>query len=369
MPPRAIPKYSRGVGPQAPHSGSLSLSDSLLEYVRHIEQERGLSPNTVSAYKSDLTAFIHWLRENNEPTRHDVAKYLSSQKALGQSSSSTTRVLASMRGWFAWQRATGLRQNDPCEGFQSPQKAKHLPQILTPDEVAAMLAVAEKSRDRLIIELLYGAGLRVTELVKLDLKDVNLSQGYIRCLGKGSKERIVPFGARAMEALKHYLAMPRKTKKVAKKSRGSRAVGTIAHRTTDPQPMDPRTATRRMKNGATINAKASPLFIDLQGNRLSRLVVWQTIKRLAARAGIQKSLSPHSLRHSFATHLLEGGADLRSVQELLGHSSVVTTQLYTHVSRNHLKKAYQSAQQTFSSQLAPISRHAFTQAADAMTKI
>ncbi len=351
MPPRAIPKYSRGAGPQAPHSESLSLSDSLHEYVRHIEQERGLSANTVSAYKSDLTAFIQWLKGNNEPTRHDVAKYLSSQKALGQSSSSTTRVLASMRGWFAWQRATGLRQNDPCEGFQSPQKAKHLPQILTPDEVAAMLAVAEKSRDRLIIELLYGAGLRVTELVKLDLKDVNLSQGYIRCLGKGSKERIVPFGARAMEALQQFLAQPRKTKTIrAKAPPGSRAAGERSRAT-------------------SLNAKALPLLVDLQGNRLSRLVVWQAIKRLAARAGIKKSLSPHSLRHSFATHLLEGGADLRSVQELLGHSSVVTTQLYTHVSRNHLKKAYQSAQLRFSSQLAPISSHSSTQAVDAMTKI
>lgn len=344
MPPRAIAKYSRGDEPQAPHSGSLSLSDSLRLYLRHIEQERGLSANTVSAYKSDLTAFIHWLQANHEPehepTRHDVAKYLSSQKGLGQSSSSTTRVLASMRGWFSWQRATGLRQNDPCEGFQSPQKAKHLPQILTPDEVAAMLAIAEKSRDRLIIELLYGAGLRVTELVKLDLKDVNLSQGYIRCLGKGSKERIVPFGSRAMEALKQYLALPAKSKK---KKKGA--------------------------SSGIRNTKSLPLFVDLQGNRLSRLVVWQAIKRLALRAGIQKNLSPHSLRHSFATHLLEGGADLRSVQELLGHSSVVTTQLYTHVSRNHLRKAYQSAQQAFGSLLAPISSHALNQSADAMTKI
>jgi integrase/recombinase XerD len=336
VPPRSMPQYSRGAQPQAPHSGSLSLSDSLREYIRHIEQERGLSANTVLAYKSDLLAFIEWLKGNNEPTRHDVAKYLSGQKGAGQSSSTTTRILASLRGWFAWQRASGLRQNDPCDGFQSPQKAKHLPQILTPEEVAAMLAVAEKSRDRLIIELLYGAGLRVTELVKLDLKDLNMSQGYIKCLGKGSKERIVPFGSHAMVALKHYLAEPKK---------------------------------RKAQRKAPLNAKMVPLLVDLQGNRLSRLVVWQTIKRLAFRAGIQKNLSPHSLRHSFATHLLEGGADLRSVQELLGHSSVVTTQLYTHVSRNHLRKAYQSAQLTFSAQPEPLSAQAFIQPAEAMTKI
>ncbi len=337
MPPRSMPKYSRAAVSSAPHSGSISLSDALRDYVRHIEQERGLSPNTVAAYRSDLVAFIKFLKGNEDPTRHDIAKYLSGQKAGGQSSATTTRILASLRGWFVWQRAVGLRHNDPCEGFLSPQKAKHLPQVLTPDEVASMLAVAEKSRDRLIIELLYGAGLRVTELVKLDLKDINMSQGYIRCVGKGSKERIVPFGSLAMEALKQYLSEPRKTTK--------------------------------QKRTAVLNAKAVPLLIDLQGNRLSRLVVWQSIKRLALRAKIQKNLSPHSLRHSFATHLLEGGADLRSVQELLGHSSVVTTQLYTHVSRNHLRKAYQSAQQTFGAQLAPHPSYATTEMPNAMTKI
>ncbi|MBS1956862.1 MAG: tyrosine recombinase [Cyanobacteria bacterium SZAS-4] len=337
MPPRSMPKYSRAAVPPAPHSGSISLSDALHDYVRHIEQERGLSPNTVAAYHSDLIAFIKFLNGNEDPTRHDIAKYLSSQKSAGQSSATTTRILASLRGWFVWQRAVGLRHNDPCEGFQSPQKAKHLPQVLTPNEVASMLAVAEKSRDRLIIELLYGAGLRVTELVKLDLKDVNMSQGYIRCVGKGSKERIVPFGSLAMEALKQYLSEPRKSAK--------------------------------QKRIAVLNAKAVPLLIDLQGNRLSRLVVWQTIKRLAYRAKIQKNLSPHSLRHSFATHLLEGGADLRSVQELLGHSSVVTTQLYTHVSRNHLRKAYQSAQHTFGAQLAPHPTYERAEMPNAMTKI
>lgn len=336
VPPRSMPKYSRAAVSSAPHSGSISLSDALNDYVRHIEQERGLSPNTVAAYQSDLNAFIRFLNGNENPTRHDIAKYLSSQKGAGQSSSTTTRILASLRGWFVWQRAVGLRINDPCEGFQSPQKAKHLPQVLTPDEVASMLAVAEKSRDRLIIELLYGAGLRVTELVKLDLKDVNMSQGYIRCIGKGSKERIVPFGSLAMTALKQYLSEPRQNSKQKK---------------------------------TALNAKAVPLLLDLQGNRLSRLVVWQAIKRLAHRAKIQKNLSPHSLRHSFATHLLEGGADLRSVQELLGHSSVVTTQLYTHVSRNHLRKAYQSAQQTFGAQLAPHPSYALPEMPDAMTKI
>lgn len=320
VPPRAIRNASRKLSPLPPHSGSAVLSDSLYRYLQHIESERGLSINTVLAYRSDLVAFIEWLGDKDNPTRQDIGKYLSNQKALGQKPSSTARILASLRGWFAWQRAVGLTNQDPCEGFQNPHSSKYLPQILTPSEVADMIAIAQKSRDKLIIELLYGAGLRVTELVKLDLKDVNLSQGFVRCLGKGSKERIVPFGSRALQALQHYLAQPAKTSKTRDKK----------------------------------NAKITPLFVDLHGKRLSRLVVWQAIKRLANRAGIKKSLSPHSLRHSFATHLLEGGADLRSVQELLGHSSVVTTQLYTHVSRSHLRNAYKNAQQSFSSQLAPI---------------
>ena len=182
-----------------------------------------------------------------------------------------------------------------------------------------MIRAADKTRDRLIIELLYGAGLRVSELVKLDWKDVNQSQGFIRCLGKGSKERIVPFGEQAAICLKQFL--------------------------TEPVPAQKLTT----RGAAPLNARAVPLLLDKHGKRLSRLVVWQVIKRMAVKAKINKTLSPHTLRHSFATHLLENGADLRAVQELLGHSSVVTTQLYTHVSRGHLRRAYQNAQQNFQS--------------------
>lgn len=254
-----------------------------------------------------------------EPTRQDIARFLFGLKGKGHSSSSIARALASLRGWFGWQKDMRMIENDPCETMQNPQQARHLPQVLTPDEVAAMIEAASKTRDRLIIELLYGAGLRVSELVRLDLKDINQSQGFIRCIGKGSKERIVPFGERAASCLKQFL--------------------------TEPQP-EPRVTTR----GASIlNARAVPLLPDKHGKRLSRLVVWQVVKRMAIRAKITKTLSPHTLRHSFATHLLENGADLRAVQELLGHASVVTTQLYTHVSRGHLRRAYQNAQQNFQS--------------------
>lgn len=192
--------------------------------------------------------------------------------------------------------------------MQNPQKAKRLPQVLTPAEVAALIRVSNKPRERVAVELLYGAGLRVSELVNLNWSDISLSQGYLRCFGKGSKERVVPIGSMANEALKSYKAEIGPEKKT------------------------------NLRMG-------QPIFCNRQGKRLSRLVVWQIIKRLASKAGITKKLSPHTLRHSFATHLIENGADLRAVQELLGHTSVVTTQLYTHISRAHLRRAYESAQQ------------------------
>jgi integrase/recombinase XerD len=297
------------------NGSSLLLSNRLKAYLEHISGERGLSPNTTLAYRRDLVAFLkfhqlHPTLGDSEPGRHEIAQFLISLKRQGHEPSTVSRTLASLRGWFTWQKNMGMIAQDPCETMQNPQRAKHLPQVLTAEEVSAMIAVAKSSRDRIIVELLYGAGLRVSELVKLDVKDINISQGYIRCLGKGSKERIVPYGEHAAKSIKEYLAG------------------------------------RKATTGSSKNrAISQPLMRDKKGKRLSRLVVWQVIKRLATRANIHKELSPHTLRHSFATHLLENGADLRCVQELLGHSSVVTTQLYTHVSRGHLRRAYENAQE------------------------
>jgi integrase/recombinase XerD len=316
-------------------------------YLQHVGQERGLSPNTVMAYERDLTAFLSFFQGENatkpsgpasapgenrsspsktQPTRQDIARFLVYLKQHNHKATSVSRVLSSLRGWFAWQKAMHMIEVDLCETFQNPQRAKHLPQVLTADEVTAMIGSAAKTRDKLIIELLYGAGLRVSELVKLDLKDINLSQCFIRCVGKGSKERIVPFGDLALSCLRQYMTEGEKITPAKKKKRG-----------------------RRTTAGAqtAANPRMMPLLRDKKGKRLSRLVVWQVVKRIAKRAQINKVLSPHTLRHSFATHLLENGADLRAVQELLGHASVVTTQLYTHVSRSHLRKAYESAQQNF----------------------
>ncbi len=301
---------------------NLALNQALEDYLAHLRKERGLSENTLKAYTADIRSFVNWIpAETAEPARHQLVLYLSHLRSIGQKPSSVARTLSSLRGWFIWQKASKRLASDPCETLQNPQTQKRLPQVLTVNEVSALLGAADQQRDRAIIELLYGAGLRVSELSGLNRFDINYSQGQLRCTGKGAKERIVPVGRQAIEALNEYLAQA------------------------------PIKATEAPPQAACIPKRrtrvAEPLFVNRQGKRLSRLVIWQIVKRLARRANIKKKLSPHTLRHSFATHMLENGADLRTVQELLGHSNVVTTQLYTHLSRQHLRLAYQSAQEKF----------------------
>ena len=286
------------------------------------DRERGLSPNTIAAYRLDLVAFSSWLPQGTVSIeRGQVTKYLAFLKSSGHKPATIARHLATLRGFCAWMKLVRSTEVDPCEGLLNPQGVKRLPQVLSVAEVGLMIGVAQGCRESALIELLYGAGLRVSELTHLDLKDVNLAHGYVRCQGKGSKERVVPIGKPAVAAIQAYL----------KEFPAAEPLEAIA------PGQDKRAARDRAR-------RMQPLFRDRKGKRLSRLVVWQTVKRLAQRAGIRKNLSPHTLRHSFATHLLENGADLRVVQELLGHASVVTTQLYTHVSRKHLKKAYMNAQ-------------------------
>lgn len=299
----------------------------LNSYIDFVRSEKSLSVNTQLAYQRDLLSFINWqrVREKQSTTRQDLQQYIGYLRQKGQKTSSIIRAIASLRGWFAWQKTTGKVEEDPLEAMHNPVRSKKLPAVLSKDEVEKMIAAAENLRDRLIVELLYGAGLRVSELVGLDVKDVNLSQSYLRCFGKGSKERIVPIGRQALVCVQQYLKELNDTE-------------------TLPQPVS------QAKSLTQVKHVVRPLFRDRSGNRLSRLVVWQVVKRLAKKAGVEKSLSPHTLRHSFATHLIENGADLRSVQELLGHANIVTTQLYTHVSRGHLRKAYDQAQTAFVSE-------------------
>lgn len=284
------------------------MTKDLRSYLDYLEKERGLSGNTVSAYRSDIGLFLSSLPLGTKVVgRNEFMAWLRLLKSQGNKPSSLSRKIASLRSFYAWRKLTGRTDFDPTEGFKNPNKEKRLPTILTAQEVEQMLAHAHEPREKAIVELLYGAGLRVSELCGLELRDINLQAGQIKVLGKGNKERIVPIGTNAISAINLYMA--------------------------DQQGLSPQTS--------------HCLFYDRQGKRLSRLVVWQTIKRLAQKANIQKKLSPHTLRHSFATHLLENGADLRSVQELLGHANVVTTQLYTHVSKAHLKSAYFNAQLSF----------------------
>jgi integrase/recombinase XerD len=315
-------------------------------YIAYVTQDKGLSKNTQIAYKRDLSAFVKFAKQNGitdtrDVKRQQITAFLSGLRVKGYKGASISRNLACLRGWFGWQKDSGIIGTDPTEAFANPQKTKRLPLILTSDEISRILAAADSARDRLILELLYGAGLRVSELVGLDRKDINISQHYVRCLGKGSKERIVPFGQKALQAIQDYLKEINEQDAAPPiKKRGRPTKSKFA--TTTPGSSEPSV------KSAHAHVRTQPLLLTTDGTRLSRLVVWQIVRRVATSAGITKKLSPHTLRHSFATHLLENGADLRAVQELLGHSSVVTTQLYTHVSRGHLRRAYQSAQASFS---------------------
>jgi integrase/recombinase XerD len=292
----------------------LSLHPKVDAYLEFVYREKGLAKNTVLAYQNDLMAFDEWLGESGLPsTQQTLSRYILHLRNQSKSPATISRILASLRGWFNWQKVQGTIANNPSDFLQNPQKARHLPEILTPEEVSAIIGVAQNLKEQVIIELLYGAGLRVSELVKLNWSDISLTNGSVKCFGKGSKERIVPIGEPAKTALNKY-------REELKQSQANKR-------------LDPA-------------GKLQPLLTGRTTKRMNRLVVWQIIKRLALTAKITKNPSPHTLRHSFATHLLENGADLRTVQELLGHASVVTTQLYTHLSRGHLRRAYQSAQKS-----------------------
>ncbi len=341
-----------------------NLAKLLPPYLEHIQAERSLSLNTVISYRRDLTFFVSWFNSVNfsgapakVPSRGEILQYLSSLRAKGQKPASVTRMLASLRGWFSWLKDMHFIARDPLEHFENPHRIKKLPQVLTTDEISMLFAVSSTAREKALLELMYGCGLRVSELVGLNVADLNVGHGLIKCLGKGSKERIVPMGNQAINALALYRAdQAARTAEQLKKSadalvlEATRAArpGAKAKRGRPRKVVPVAVAAVAVKSKSRPRAvKAEPLFKDEQGERLSRLVVWQIIKRLSQKAGIKKSISPHTLRHSFATHLLENGADLRAVQELLGHSNLVTTQLYTHVSRAHLKSAYTQAQTNF----------------------
>ena len=270
--------------------------------------ERGLSPNTLAAYRADLTALERWLEEHEtdllSARRGDVLAFMASRVQAGARPRSTARQLSSFRRFYRYMLRAGVLREDPTAQIAMPKVGRSLPKSLTEGEVEALLAAPAVSdplghRDRTMLEVLYATGLRVTELVNLKLSHVNLNQGVLRIVGKGDRERLIPLGEEAVQWLQQFL-------------QGARGE-ILLERQTD------------------------YLFPTRRGDRMTRQAFWHIIKRYARKAGVERDLSPHTLRHAFATHLLNHGADLRVVQMLLGHSDLSTTQIYTHVARERLK--------------------------------
>ncbi len=273
--------------------------------------EKGLSKNTLSAYRSDLCAFAKWASLNGvdplSASEADLLLFFSHLMEAGQSARSTARILSCLRGFYRFQLREGKIATDPTLSIESPRVGRPLPKSLTEEDVEALLQapncdVALEYRDRVMLEVLYACGLRVTELVTLTQSQVSLSQGVVRVTGKGNKERLVPMGIPAQQFLEQYS----------------------------------RSARLELLNGVSSDA----LFPGRAGAPLTRQAFWHRIKHYAVRAGIEKPLSPHTLRHAFATHLLNNGADLRVVQLLLGHSDLSTTQIYTHVAKQRLQELH-----------------------------
>ncbi|MCD8786246.1 site-specific tyrosine recombinase XerD [Staphylococcus gallinarum] len=282
------------------------------EYLRFIQLEKGLSTNTIGAYKRDLTKYANYLDENKIThidfvDRQTIQQCLGSLHDEGASSKSLARFVSTVRSFHQFALREKYAAKDPTVLIETPKYDKKLPDVLEINEVIALLETPDLSknngyRDRTMLELLYATGMRVSELIHIELDDVNLIMGFVKVFGKGNKERIVPLGEAVIEYLTHYIENIRPQ---------------LLKRTITPV-----------------------LFLNMHGKPLSRQAIWKMIKQNGIKANINKTLTPHTLRHSFATHLLENGADLRAVQEMLGHSDISTTQLYTHVSKSQIRKMY-----------------------------
>ena len=293
------------------------------QFLVHIGIERGLAKATVTAYESDIAKYIDWLeaRGIHEPdtvTKQDIEDYIAALDQAGESARSKARRLASIHEFHRFVLGQHAVSADVSASIKAPKGAGTLPDVLTVDEVARLLDAAAVGgstdpvvlRDKALLEFMYATGCRVSEATGTNLDDIYLDEKVVRLMGKGSKQRLVPLGSYARRALAAYLNAGR---------------GELERRST----------------AATPERRA--LFLNKRGRRISRQSVWEIVKTAGARAGITKPLHPHTLRHSFATHLIQGGADVRTVQELLGHASVTTTQIYTHVSPETLIETYLSS--------------------------
>ena len=282
------------------------LIDTFLSY---LSVERGLSNNTISSYRDDLNFYIDFLSAQHvdvlsKITKNDITNFMLNQKDKGISANSISRRLAAIRMFHRFLTRERILKTDPTSLIDSPKLWKKIPETLSLNEVDALLGqpnIREKQgiRDRAILETLYATGMRVSEAVNLKVSGVNLEIGFLRCIGKGNKERVIPLGKKAVASIRRY--------------------------------------NQASRNSFLKKKESEFLFLNRSGNKISRQSLWKIIKKYARDARIKKPMKPHILRHSFATHLLEGGADLRSVQEMLGHSNISTTQIYTHINKDRLK--------------------------------
>ncbi|HUG47248.1 MAG TPA: site-specific tyrosine recombinase [Candidatus Limnocylindria bacterium] len=296
------------------------LDDALTAYLDYLRVERGLAEATISSYASDLRGFARspaaagW-REDAAAAREHLASLSRPPRLLRPSSH--RRKAAALRAFYRFCFAEGIVEHDVAGSLDLPRQSLRLPEPLGIEEVDALLSAPDAAspagiRDRALLELLYAAGLRVSEALGLDRQDLALDEAAVRVVGKGDRERLVPVGEEALSALRRYLA-------------------------------DVRPLWLAVTPGAKPGPRGGPLFLTPRGRRLGRMAAWRQIRQAALRAGLTGHVTPHTLRHSFATHLLEGGADLRVVQELLGHASITTTQLYTHLTGERIKQVYARA--------------------------
>ncbi|HDR88852.1 MAG TPA: site-specific tyrosine recombinase XerD [Bacteroidetes bacterium] len=287
--------------------------EHIRSYLSYLRLEKSVSPNTLKAYERDVRGFTSWLERQypgRPPQEVDLTllqEYLGQLSSLGIGARSQARIVSGIRSFFRYLLLDDKIPSDPSALLEAPKTGRKLPEVLTVHEIDAMLDTLDLSsptgqRNKAMIETMYSCGLRVSELVNLKMSNLYLKQGFIRIEGKGNKERMVPIGSKAMKEISLWMEIRRGM-------------------------MDIRRGEEDM------------VFLNRRGHRLTRAMVFEIVKDMAARAGIKKNVSPHTFRHSFATHLIDGGADLRAVQEMLGHESILTTEIYTHLDREYLREA------------------------------
>ncbi len=293
------------------------MNEVVESFLHYMTVERGASPNTLAAYRNDLEQLTEFLQSPNghvvweDVSEQTVSEYVLYLHGLGYSETTKARKIASTKSLFGFLVAEGTLEGNPTSNVSAPRVGRSLPKALAVEEVDRLLAAPgqvhtpEASRDQAMLELLYASGMRVSELISLDLEDISLDTGAVRCFGKGGKERVVPIHNQAIESVRFYI--------------------------------------EEVRPGLLGSKSGSALFLNRRGNRLTRQGFWLILKGYCRKVGLDDKITPHTLRHSFATHLLHGGAPLRHVQELLGHASINTTQVYTHLTSEHVRSEYDHA--------------------------